>query len=156
MGDSLGDILYILVMIGALIFSVIKKSRNAGRNGEVVPEHEVEDYSDDTLPPFREWFDDEAIKKPPREYQNEPEIEPMQAEKLQHQKLQYKKPDYQSIKKSDSLRRPERITRITRKPVHKSLAEETDSYDKDSVWDAENFDLKQAIIYSEIIKRPTI
>ncbi|GAO29244.1 hypothetical protein JCM15548_11412 [Geofilum rubicundum JCM 15548] len=143
-------------MIGALIFSVIKKSRDAARKGEVVPDHDDEAYSDEAMPPFSEWFDDEAIRKPPREYQNEPEIEPMQAEKLQHQKLQYKKPDYQSIKKSDSLRRPERITRITRKPVHKSLAEEANSYDDASVWDAENFDLKRAIIYSEIIKRPTI
>ncbi len=154
--DSIGDILYILVMIGALIFSVIKKSRGAARKGEVMPEHETEDYPQEAFPPFSEWLDDETMKKPPREYQNEPEIEPMQAEKLQHQKLQYKKPDYQSIKKSDSLKRPERITRITRKPVHKSLEEETDSYDESPVWNGECFDLKKAIIYSEIIKRPTI
>lgn len=154
--DSLGDILYILVMIGALIFSVIKKSRGADRNGEVVPEHEAGEYPREAFPPLSEWFDDEAMKKPPLEYQNEPEIEPMQAEKLQHQKLQYQKPDYQSIKKSDSLNRPQRITRITRKPVHNSLAEETNSYNDSSVWDGESFDLKRAIIYSEIIKRPTI
>lgn len=154
--DSLGDILYILVMVGALIFSVIKKSRDAARNRELVPEHETEEYPQEAFPPFSEWLDDEAMKKPPREYQNETDVQPMQAEKLQHQKLQYKKPDYQSIKKSDSLKRPERITRITRKPVHKSLAEEANSYDDSSVWNGENFDLKRAIIYSEIIKRPTI
>lgn len=154
--DSLGDILYILVMIGALIFSVIRKSRGAARNGEVVPEHETEEYPQEAFPPFSEWLDDEAMKKPPREYQNEVEVQPMQAERLQHQKLQYKKPDYHSIKKSDSLKRPERITRITRKPVHKSLAEEANSYDESPVWNGEGFDLKRAIIYSEIIKRPTI
>lgn len=154
--DSLGDILYILVMIGALIFSVIRKSRNAARKGEVMPEYEVEEYPQEAFPPFSEWLDDEAIKKPQRDYQNEAEIQPMQAERLQHQKLQYKKPDYQSIKKSDSLKRPERITRITRKPVHKSLAEEANSYGDSSVWNGESFDLKRAIIYSEIIKRPTI
>jgi hypothetical protein len=154
--DSLGDILYILVMVGALIFSVIKKSRDAARNRELVPEHETEEYPQEAFPPFSEWLDDEAMKKPPREYQNETDVQPMQAEKLQHQKLQYKKPDYQSIQKSDSLKRPERITRITRKPVHESLAEEANSYGDSSVWNGENFDLKRAIIYSEIIKRPTI
>ena len=156
MGDSLGDILYILVMIGALIFSVIKKSRSAAHKGEVVPEYETEAYPQEELPPFSEWLDDEIIQKRPQEFQKEPEIQPMQAEKLQHQKLQYKRPDYQSIKKSDSLKRPERITRITRKPVLKLLAEEENSYKDNSVWDDENFDLKRAIIYSEIIKRPTI
>jgi hypothetical protein len=154
--DSIGDILYILVMVGALIFSVIKKSRDAARNREVMPESEAEDYPQEAFPPFSEWLDDEVITKPTREFQYEPEIEPMQAERLQHQKLQYKKPDYQSIRKSDSLKRPERITRITRKPVHKSLADEADSYNDSSVWDGESFDLKRAIIYSEIIKRPTI
>ncbi len=154
--DSIGDILYILVMVGALIFSVIKKSRDAARNRELVPEHETEEYPQEAFPPFSEWLDDEAMKKPPREYQNEADVQPMQTEKLQHQKLQYKKPDYQSIKKSDSLKRPERITRITRKPVHKSLAEEENSYDEPPVWNGESFDLKRAIIYSEIIKRPTI
>jgi hypothetical protein len=154
--DSLGDILYILVMVGALIFSVIKKSRDAARNRELVPEHETEEYPQEAFPPFSEWLDDEAMKKPPREYQNKVDVQPMQAETLQHQKLQYKKPDYQSIKKSDSLKRPERITRITRKPVHESLAEEANSYGDSSVWNGENFDLKRAIIYSEIIKRPTI
>jgi len=156
MGDSIGDILYLLMMVGALIFSVIRKSRSAEHKGDVIPEDEAETFPSEAFPPFNEWLEKEIPQEETQEYQNKPEVQPMQAEKLQHKKLQYKRPQYQSIKTSDSLKRPERITRITRKPAHENLAENINSYNYTSVWDNESLDLRKAIIYSEIIKRPTI
>ena len=152
MNNGLGDILYILVMIAALVFSIYKKAKSAEQGGSIMPEREVDDYPDEAFPSFDDWFDKKGTdrSKPVAE-----EVaQPMQPGKMQHKPLEYKKPDYQIIRKTDALKRPERITRITPRQVRKSLAKE-DSNEQVSYWENEPLDLRDAIIYAEIIKRPT-
>lgn len=155
MGDF-GDILYILVMIGALVLSVLKKSRSKEQQGDGMPENEASPFPEEAFPPFGEWLEDE--RRPQAQPTNTSEAipQPMKAEKLEPQKLNYKKPDYQSIKRSDSLKRAEQITRITRRPETKILEDEDDSYNTSSWLKEERYDWRKAVIYSEVLKRPII
>ncbi|ASB48813.1 hypothetical protein [Alkalitalea saponilacus] len=159
MGDALGDIVYILLMLGALIFSLYKKSKSAGQDGDFMPEHEVGESPGEAFPTFKDLFGDaDEEEKVPAIGKKTPETEyaTMQAEKLKPQKLEYKKPVYQSIQKRERIKKPERVSRIKQKISQMSLATKEKAIDETSYWDDEEFDLKKAIIYSEIIKRPTI
>ena len=149
MSDSIGDILYIVVMVVALIFSIYKKSRANSQDGTIVPEREVGDPFDEAFPTFnRSLLEDEEpeerpLKHPPR---------PTQA--TQPEKITYQKIAYQRLEKSGSLDRPERITRISPKSNHrKSIVQKVEDY-QHFFWDDEPLDLRNAIIYAEIIKRP--
>ena len=56
--DSLGDILYLLIMVGVVIFGVIKKSKTSG-GGEIMPEDEVHDYPSEAFPPLSKWLEEQ-------------------------------------------------------------------------------------------------
>jgi hypothetical protein len=152
MGDGIGDIIYIIVMIAALVFSIYKKAKASKHDGDVMPEHQVGDSPTESFPSFKDWFNDD--EEEPEEIVR-PQIQTMEAVPLKPNRLNYKKPEYKGMQKSDSLKRPERVTRITKRTVHNSLnpgkIAETFTY-----WDDEQLDLQKAIIYSEIIKRPII
>ncbi len=151
MDNGLGDILYILVMVAALAFSIYKKAKGAGQDGSIMPEHEVEEYPGEAFPSFDDWFD--KGKAEPKEKSTDNAVIPMQPGKIEHRPLEYKRPDYKTIKKSDALKRPERVTRITPRQIRKSLAKEEPT-EQVSYWENEPLDLRNAIIYAEIIKRP--
>ena len=51
----MGDILYILVMLGVVLIGAIRK-RNSQGKGEVLPEDEVHDYPTEAFPPIKQWL----------------------------------------------------------------------------------------------------
>lgn len=132
--DDIGNILYILAMIAALIFSAYKKQKQAKKTvqapDEVVrPERDVME-EDDVLEELRELFQ----KPKPKPVVEEPKVE----KKVVPLHMQRK----QEPKKTDIAKQ---------KPVEIiSIEEEVEG----SEFDKEQIDLRQAVIYSEILKRP--
>ncbi len=146
--DSLGDILYIIVMVVALVFSIYKKTKGSHQDGTLLPEREVGDPFDEVFPTGkRRWLDEETVEKPVKH-----PPKPLQKEKTEG--LGYQKIAFQRIQKSDALKRPERTTRITPRLTQKKSAVQKVESDQLFYWDEEPLDLQNAVIYAEIIKRP--
>ncbi|MDG5799551.1 hypothetical protein QA597_04150 [Marinilabiliaceae bacterium ANBcel2] len=143
--DSLGDILYLLIMVAVLVISVIKKPKSD--EDVVVPESE-----NDEFPPFDDWLDQPKEKNKKKDSDSSERMEP---EKMKPEKLEYKRPEYKNITKQKSFKQRDRNPSIMRHPSRKkSLVTEDDITAKSDLWDSEEIDLKKAVIYSEIIKRP--
>ena len=116
----MGDILYILVMLGVVLIGAIRK-RNSQGKGMVLPEDEVHDYPTEAFPPIKQWLEQMEAAKP----RTEPLLET--TPRMQLKKAAIKEP---------------------------VIVEENDA-DGWFPGEDEQFDLRQAVIYSEILKRPT-
>ena len=163
MGDSFGDILPIIAMVVALVFSIIKKNRGTKEDDTSLPESEYTEVPHESFPTLNDWFDSSESspeETSPEEIKEEkPVTRPtsnMQPEVMRPPKMEYNSSGYQRIKKRDNLKKPERVSRISSKIVSKTLAkEDDDSQPIDSTgFNNEPFDLRRAIIYTEILKRP--
>lgn len=158
MGDSLGDIFYIIAMVAALVFSIIKKTRGTKQDGASVPQNEYTEVPHESFPTLNDWFD--TPEPSPEEIKEEtPVTRPtsnMQPEVMRPPKMAYNSSGYQRIKSRDNLKRPERVSRISSKIVSKNLAKEDDDSQTiaSSGFNDEPFDLRRAIVYTEILKRP--
>jgi hypothetical protein len=160
MGDSFGDIFYIIVMVAALVFSVIRKTKGTKQDGVPVPQDKYTDVPHESFPTSNDWFNDP--KPSPVEIKEEkPIAKPtsnMQPEIMRPPKMGYNSSGYQRIKNRNNLKRPKRVSRISSRIVSKNLAKEDDNSQMivSTGFRDEPFDLKRAIIYTEILKRPTI
>ena len=139
--DSPGDILYIIVMLAAVVISILKKAKGSGQGGTFSPEQEAGDPFDEVFPTGKGWLEEEQPQKlPPKPVLVKEEALP---------RARTMRINYQKIQK-----RPERTTRIkSRIAQNRSRLEEPES-ESCSFWDREPLDLKTAVIYAEIIKRP--
>lgn len=131
--DDFGDILYILVLLGGLIFSIYKKSKQ-GKQGSPMPS----DTSSESFDPMDEEINIEDLRdlfKP-----RKPEPVPVTPKPAPAPKMKPTKQD---------------VTRVRVKPKSTDPLEVID-LDEESSSDIgyENIDLRQAVIYSEILKRP--
>ncbi len=142
--DDLGNIFYILFAIVAIIFNVMRKGKKA--NPSTPPPVDNDNNNDpfeDMIPKFEQLFKPEESPKPQPEVITTPVAE-KKAPKFKP-KPQPPVNDFEEKKRqlqSVTTRIPKQKT--TEKPI-KISSEHTESS-----W----FDAKQAVIYSEILKRP--
>lgn len=127
--DNLGDILYVLAMIAAVVFSAIKKQRQAKKQAPIPSEaNQPTEANDDVFEELKELFQNKEpkiVKKP----LEKPKPKPLHAQK-----------------KSVQIK-PKTVT----KPVDlKADEEENIGFE----FDTEQIDLRQALIHSEILNRP--
>lgn len=154
MSDSLGDILYILVMLGVVLIGVIRKANSQGK-GKVLPEDEVHDYPTEAFPPIKQWLEqmEAAI----------PRTEPLSIPPIPQARIKQREPGKERVKLQgrSSARKPRvSIETTPRMQLKKAAIKEpviVEENDADGWLPGvdEQFDLRQAVIYSEILRRPT-
>jgi hypothetical protein len=148
MDNSIGDILYIVVMVIALVFSIYKKTKGGNQDGTIIPEREVGDPFDEVFPTFNSNWDEEKtpvdipVKHPPKQIPTE-----------QTDRVRYQRIDFQRTKKSETSKRLERTSRTSRSSIQRKSTREPES-EQQYYWDEEPLNLQNAIIYAEVIKRP--
>ncbi len=131
--EDFGDILYVLAVLAALVFSAFKKQKQANKKKPVFDEDES-DYDpmgeDDVLSELKELFQPKAKETPlPKE------------EKV--------------VKEEPLFIQNQKSVEIKKEPVIKEEIKIVDLKETDeSGFDKEQIDLRQAVIYSEILKRP--
>lgn len=131
--EDFGDILYILAMLAALVFSALRKKKKVKEQSRVPdqPAHSPFDpleEEDDVLADLKELF------KPEKKAEPEPVFVKEEPQKVQ-------------------LPKKYKATRETIKPEAIELISLNDDY-HEFEFDKENLDLRQAVIYSEILNRP--
>jgi hypothetical protein len=142
MKEGLGDILYFLAMIAFFVISSIAKSKKAKK--KVVPPPQQEGFPDENEPANSSnfpWLDDF--------FQDEEEEIPAQATESGYETV-YETP----ITKQGPVLEEE--SNITPKRELFKYSEVENSEHEDSYWDEEEFDLRRAIVFSEILKRPEL
>ncbi len=156
MKDGLGDILYLVAMAALFIFSSIMKSRKAKKNlpPQPVPEKfdPWEDEEEDTTPTFEDIFRTQPTTNIP-----EPAPVPVVAEG----RRDIVKEREMITKQMFSTQQPAAMGPDSeKKQMFKEdsfeYSEVDGTHDTDSYWDHEEFDLKKAVVFSEILKRPEL
>jgi len=133
--DDFGDIFYILAMLAALVFSAIKKSKQSKKR----PAAPVESQPD----PFDPMEEEEPIIQDLRDLFKPKQTRPQPVPAVSKVKTEQAK----SFQRASIPKTPRRST----KPLDLIDIEET-SGSTDIFEDG--IDLRQAVIYSEILKRP--
>jgi hypothetical protein len=138
--DSIGDFLYLILMVGAVIVSVIKKSRDK-QKPVPPPTHNAPIDPSDFFPEIRNWLDDE-------EQAPKPVFVP-----VVEKKTQVKSVPGNSVFTYDSPENLQPGPAIVKS--HYSDKTDGSHLPKFNVFDDEQFDLRKAVLYSEIMKRPS-
>ncbi len=141
MKEGFSDILYLLAMVAFFIFSAVMKSRKAKKNLPPQPkvgENDPWEYEqEDALPDFEDVF---------HTTESNPDIV------KEEEKIVKKVSIAKQFKESY-----ENTHRIGKAKMNQSKSSSAyDLVDTGSFWDEEEFDLKKAIIFSEILKRPEL
>ena len=133
---EIGDLLYVLIMVVALVFSVLKKAK--GKEQRPAPSHEVEDTLSEVFPSLKQIWEEQKVPEYPITKTFSPPV--------QHQK--------KIIDKGIRIKDRKIITSgLKKRDTHKILLDE-DENNGISYWNKEPIDLQKAVIYSEILKRP--
>lgn len=153
MDDIFGEIIYIIVMLVIFIFTALKKKK--GREGEMTePEREVENPMDEVFSPFKEIFgdDDEEEYEP----QPSPTVEGAGRGRTDLKDAPFVKEDY--VFTSNTAPGDARRQRKNKKPGRQTFLKSEEllplEYEETDAGLHEWFDLRKAVIYSEILKRP--
>ena len=151
MENGIGNILYIILMVIVLALSMLKKAKSPGSEDTSMPEREVDESPGEAFPRFDDWFDKkEDVRQEPVK---RPNIQPVPAKKLEYQPLEYKKIGYSLPSKRVPIKKRTVAKQNVMQTVRKSVTKEEPA-ELTTFWEREPIDLKRAIIYSEIIKRP--
>ncbi|WP_430814614.1 hypothetical protein [Carboxylicivirga sp. RSCT41] len=134
--DDIGNILYILAMLAALIFSAYKKQKQSKRPMQA---------PDEPMRPETESMGEEDVFEELRELFQNPKPKPQPV--VQEPKV-VKKEMPLHMQKKEVLKKTEHAKEEPVKLV--SIDEESEGFE----FDKEQIDLRQAVIYSEILKRP--
>jgi len=129
--EDFGDILYVLVMLGALVFSAIRKSKQTKKRPSMpVPDRSSYDPMDEepVIEDLRDLFRPktpmpEAVRVKPKEVV---------------------KPIVNTPKEKPSYKKPAQPIEVIN----------VDESDRGFEFDAGDIDLRKAVIYSEILNRP--
>nr|WP_319400193.1 hypothetical protein [uncultured Carboxylicivirga sp.] len=136
--EDFGDILYILVMLGALVFSVIRKAQQA-KNNVPKPNSNAEN-------PYDPMDEEEPLMEELREMFSKPKA-PQPQPVFEKPKVEVKSVTKPIVK---PINRPS-LDRKSTKPLEViETEEEHDGF----VFDLEEIDMRKAVIYSEILNRP--
>jgi len=154
--DDFGEIIYIIIMVVIFIFSALKSKK--GKRGDApLPESDSGSPMDEVFSPFKDIFDDEEEEfrreEPERTSPPEPAYEASGRKDLKD--APFVKEDY--VFTANTSPGDARRQRKNKAPGRKTqLQSENDmAYaDKTGTELVEWFDLRQAVIHSEILKRP--
>ncbi|NPA36683.1 MAG: hypothetical protein GXO47_07520 [Chlorobi bacterium] len=136
MKSSWGDIVYLLVMVVFFIISSIAKARKKNATPVPHPETEEDMFPDGASPdPFAGIFDEDEQVHDTKEPVFVPRAESIPVEKS--------KPVSSSQETAYSQEK-------------EKIFSYDDSEEHGSFWDNEEFDLRRAVVFSEILKRPEI
>ena len=135
--DDLGNIIYVLAMVAAVIFSAIKKQRKIKNNGPVPPV--ADQPSDDTMREEDIIEDLKELFQP----QRQPQKPPTAVAKKKQQALPLYMREKEVVKRKDA-NRIQQVLDEGGGEGHESAFE----------FDKEQIDLRRAVIYSEILTRP--
>lgn len=137
---NFGDYFYILIMVGVFIFSIIKNTRKKEeQTPSSNPNRRIPDVLEEVFPDIRNWMDDEE------ETQVVPEPVPV------IQTLETIPPTTHFTYDSPENAQPTRG--ITRQTVISAPMELESDQESMTLWD-EPIDLRKAVLYAEILKRP--
>lgn len=140
--DDLGNIFYILFAIAAVIFNVMRKGKKASPSTPPPVDYDNDkDPFEDMIPKFEQLFKPEETKKPQPEFITTPVTE---------KKVPKVKPKPVISDFEEKKRQLQSVTNRIQKPKTKEESEKVTFEDTEPGW----FDAKQAVIYSEILKRP--
>ncbi|WP_143525052.1 hypothetical protein [Labilibacter marinus] len=137
--EDFGDLLYIVFAIIGVVYSIIKKNNKKAKESTppIAPiEDEEEDYSGDGIPSFDQIFGRTEAPKPavvPEQKVVQPADNSVQAKKKQLEDNIHR---FKSAKAKSKLKTEE---------SEEEIIEHETGY---------NFNLRQAVIYSEVLKRP--
>ena len=156
MKDGLGDIMYLVAMAALFIFTSIMKSRKAKENlpSQPAPERSDpwEDEEEEPLPNFEDIFRTQPVTKVP-----EPAPAPVVAESrtdLVKEREEITRQMFAAQQPTVSDQRTQSADVVVGSDFEYSEVDGT--HDTDSYWDYEEFDLKKAVVFSEILKRPEL
>jgi hypothetical protein len=156
MDGIVGEVIYIVIMLVIFIFSALKSKK--GKRGDTpVPERDSDNPMDEVFSPFKDIFDDKEETSDREEPERAPRSEPAYATsgRKDLKDAPFVKEDY--VFTANTSPGDSRRQRKNKTPgQQKDLQSESDlAYaDKTGSELAEWFDLRQAVIYSEILKRP--
>ena len=156
MKEGLGDILYLVAMAAFFIFSSIIKARKAKRNLPHQPSPEKFDPWEDeevvTAPTFEDIFRTQPTTKVP-----EPAPASVAAEQRRNIVRERESITLQMFDmQTPEAMGPEKKKKHSFKDGDFEYSEVDGTHDTDSYWDYEEFDLKKAVVFSEILKRPEL
>lgn len=148
MRESIGDIIYILVMVIALVYSIIAKAKKVEHEAPVVPHRDKVDDDENYYPTFNEWLtgekEIEVVTDPTPPI---PKKEPY--------KRRSSLDDYQHLKQDKPQKGWKNPPHTPPNVVSKRLSTIEDEEFEEVVLFKDPHDLRKAIIYSEILKRPS-
>lgn len=130
--DDLGNILYILAMLAAVIFSAFKKKKQV-KTGEPMSENTPEPYHP---------MDEEDIMRELKELFQKPKVVEPEPVKLKVEPQPFLRTE-NTFKVKNKVKEPT-----------KPILEEDECAEEGFVFNKEQIDLRQAVIYSEILRRP--
>lgn len=135
--DDIGNILYILAMLAALVFSAYKKQKQSKRQQQPMPEEEHR--------PAYDPMDEDDVLTELKELFGKPKAEPKPVvEEAVVQKVE--------VKPKPLVIQDEKVSeKVKQEPIR---LEVYDDEPEGFIFDKEQIDLRQAVIYSEILKRP--
>ncbi|MCL2074054.1 MAG: hypothetical protein FWH18_09040 [Marinilabiliaceae bacterium] len=136
---EIGDLLYILIGVGALLFSLFKKSKHKEQFGNDFPQYEQEDNLEEVFESVSNVSEQPQPKAVVlRTFEKKPVFE-----------SKFKRINFENRNKSKKIVTSGLKIRKEPKMFFEEKEDEIINY-----WNAENFDLHKAVIYSEILKRP--
>lgn len=151
MKNSLGDIIYIIIMIVIAIISTVAKAKKKARSEMSVPENSSEEIisneDTDILQEIDDWLNENREIVETKEV-----IEPIIVEKKE-------KTPYVAMESTFAKTYQETRTKRENKNINvikASTEKEDDKTAEIYEWFSEPEDLQRAFIYSEILKRPNI
>ncbi len=156
--DGFGEIIYIIVMIVIFIFSALKKKKPKEHEMPAPEDRESENPFDEVFRPFREIFEDEDTQpheSPQKNGQPEPAMTDKGSKNLKD--APFVKEDY--VFTANTSPGDARRQRKNRAPgrQEKLKSEEQEGLNREDERGGSGndwFNLREAVIYSEILKRP--
>ncbi|MBS2211671.1 hypothetical protein KEM09_09670 [Carboxylicivirga mesophila] len=133
--DDIGNILYILAMLAALVFSAFKKQKQAKKQMPA-PDEQAPTYHP---------MDEEDIMGELKELFQKPKVEKPKPAAVKSPVKSHTTP-FRTLNKD--------VKKAAPVPASAPIVLEVDESDEASFFDKEQIDLRQAVIYSEILKRP--
>jgi hypothetical protein len=156
--DGFGEIIYIIIMVAIFIFSALRKKKPKGDDMPAPEDRESESPFDEVFSPFKEIFgDDETTSQ--KQDQQQPQTEPVSVNR-KGKKLKdapFIKEDYvftartspQDARRQRKNQAPGRREKL-KTEESKISREEEEAQQNINNW----FNLRKAVIHSEILKRP--
>lgn len=156
--DGIGEIIYIIIMVAIFIFSALRKKKPQQDDMPVPEDRESGNPFDEVLSPFKEIFGDDDSGSQ-QQNQQQPQTEPAAVDR-QEKNLKdapFVKEDYvftsrtspQDARRQRKNQAPGRQENLKSQESH-SREEEEEAQQNINNW----FNLRDAVIHSEILKRP--